>query len=211
MYVNLKGKSGGDDGGEEVAGEEATEEAESATKRGKRPASTERPLSWTFDGWYAFIIFGPFAPPNQAIDLLRLNDPNDGEKMQNGRAARQEIEAKEKEAQRSRDVGNPNNPRGISLKDRVAIASLDMQDNAQRQTQKETRLISVKMQMDCLQKQIDRAERKGDHGKVALLESQEKALMLQFAAVLAPTPEKEARTKTWIDLVDETRQRRQMH
>jgi hypothetical protein len=76
MFNKLKGKYSVVGPGEEPEEEEAADEAEAAADDTETPPSKgQHPVNWFFNGWYAFLLFGPFAPPDKQIDFIKLGDP----------------------------------------------------------------------------------------------------------------------------------------
>jgi hypothetical protein len=61
----------------------------------------------------------------------------------------------------------------VGLKEQIALASLDQQAHCDTQTRKEGQLISIKMQLDVVGRQIEQADKKGDNAKVEELEMKE--------------------------------------
>ena len=137
----------------------------------------QRPVNLFFNGWYAFLLYGPFAPPNKLINFIKLGDPN--KDVSNGRAALRAEEAKDNK---------------VGLKEQIALASLDQQAHRNVQTRKEAQLISIKMQLDIVGRQIERADKKADKAKVEDLEIKDEELSTSMETFMAPTPQKEVNT-----------------
>jgi hypothetical protein len=148
------------------------------------------------------LLYGPFAPPDKQIDFIELGDPN--KDVSNGRAALCAEEAKDNNEQRARDTGGYKGDPKVGLKEQIALASLDQQAHCDVQTRKEAQLISIKMQLDVVGRQIERADKKGDNAKVEELEMKEEKLSTMMATIMVPTPEKEFRPRSWNTLVEDT-------
>jgi hypothetical protein len=203
MFNKLKGKYSVVGPGEEPEEEEAADEAEAAADDTETPPSKgQRPVNWFFNGWYAFLLYGPFAPPDKQINFIKLGDPN--KDVSNGRAALRAKEAKDNNEQRARDTGRYKDDPKVGLKERIALASLDEQAHRDVQTRKEAQLISIKMQLEVVGRQIERADKKGDNAKVEELEMKEEKLSTMMATIMDPTPEKEVRPRSWNTLVEDT-------
>ncbi len=79
----------------------------------------------------------------------------------------------------------------MGLKEQIALASLDQQAHRDVQTRKEAQLISVKMQLDVVGRQIERADKKGDNAKVEELKMKEEKLSTMMATIMDPIPRNE--------------------
>jgi hypothetical protein len=146
------------------------------------------------------LLYGPFAPPDKQINFIKLGDPN--KDVSNGRAALRAEEAKDNNEQRTRDTGRYEGDPKVGLKEQIALASLDQQEHRGVQTWKEAQLIYIKMQLDVVGRQIERADKKGDNAKVEELEMKEEKLSTMMATIMDPTPEKEVRPRSWNTLED---------
>jgi hypothetical protein len=155
-----------------------------------------------FNGWYAFLLYGPFAPPDTQIDFIKLGDPNKDVSI--GQAALPADEAKDNNEQRARDTGQYKCDPKVGLKEQIALASLDQQAHRDVQTPKEAQLISIKMQLNVVGRQIEQADKKGDNAKVEELEMKEEKLITMMATIMDLTPEKEVRLRSWNTLVEDT-------
>lgn len=143
---------------------------------------------WYPNGWFAFKLFGLMAPPDDRLDLLQLGDNlfSSGGKKKAGRAALRKAQAAE--ANKERSLGAGPGGRGLTLRDRVALSSLILQEDAQEAAKKERRMIGLRLQLDQLSKMIDRADKRGDDDRVEELESQEGKLTRELGRLTAPTP-----------------------
>jgi hypothetical protein len=96
---------------------------------------------------------------------------------------------------RSQDIG-ASLPK---MKDEEVYA--EQNDLRDVQTRKEAQLISIKMQLDVVGRQIERADKKRDNAKVEELEMKEEKLSTMMATIMDPTPQKEVRPRSWNTLV----------
>jgi hypothetical protein len=148
------------------------------------------------------LLYGPFAPPDKQINFIKLGDPN--KDVSNGRAALRAEEAKDNNEQCARDTGRYKGDPKVGLKEHIALASLDQQAHRDVQTRKEAQLISIKMQLDVVGRQIEQADKKEDNAKVEELEMKEEKLSTMMATIMDPTSEKEGRPRSWNTLVEDT-------
>jgi hypothetical protein len=117
MYKLLKGKPSLQEENPDSSDHDEDEQA--------KPASSDRPHDWVFNGWMAFLLFGPTAPARQQLNLTTMGDPptvsEDGtkkDKKQFGREAHRNQEAVEKSEERKR--GGPD--RGMTVLERTTVA-----------------------------------------------------------------------------------------
>jgi hypothetical protein len=96
---------------------------------------------------------------------------------------------------RSQDIG-ASLPK---MKDEEVYA--EQNDLRDVQTRKEAQLISMKMQLDVVGRQIEGADKKRDNAKVEELEMKEEKLSTMMATIMDPTPQKEVRPRSWNTLV----------
>jgi hypothetical protein len=104
----------------------------------------------------------------------------------------------------ARDTGQYKSDSKVGLKEQIALASLDQQAHCNIQTRKETQLISIKMQLDVVGRQIERAEKKVDNAKDEELKMKEEKLSTMMATIMDLTPKKEVRPRSWNTLVEDT-------
>jgi hypothetical protein len=128
MYNKLKGKYSICGPGEEPAEEEAADEAEAVADDTKAPSTGQRPANWFFNEWYAFWLYGPFAPPNKQINFIKIGDPN--KDVSSGQAALRAEEGKDNNEHRARDTSRANghetgrakSPPDVGLKEQILQA-----------------------------------------------------------------------------------------
>jgi hypothetical protein len=189
MYATLSGRRSIDDEAEDDANDEAADEAEDGR---------QRPNDWFFNGWFAFLLFGPMAPPNKRLDLFLTGNPaNDGNHKSSGRSAFRQRDAEDKEKERSQ--GGSSDRGGLTMRDRISLANLDLQKLAQAQSKKEAKIIALKLQSEMLSRQIERAEKRGDQEKVESLEEQETSLYEEMARLSAPSPQSNEKKGSMLD------------
>jgi hypothetical protein len=168
----------------------------------------ERPDDWSFAGYYAFILFGAFAPKEKRLTILSIEDSSKGTSRKKSRKDERRIAAE----QRERSLGNPHNPAGLKLSDRVALANLDLQNRSVESNERnhdrlerEQAIISTKLQLDVLDRQINRAYLHNLSDVLDLLLKQEKDLPEQLANQSKPRISKKRKESFPLqDLVDLT-------
>ena len=124
--------------------------------------------------------------PRQAKLNIKLGDPN--KDVSNGRAALHAKEAKDNNEQHAHDTWRANGGPEVGLKKPSTYCNI--------QIWKEAQLISIKMQLDLVGRQIERADKKEDNAKVEELKMKEEKLSTMMATILDLILEKEVRPRT---------------
>jgi hypothetical protein len=150
MYEFLKGKQNLDD---EKAEDSGTEDLELNEDAGE-DTTTGRPANWVFHGYMAFVLFGPLATESRRLNFFLNGDPPAWNKKSFGRAAYRKKEQKQIQVQRNIALSDN---RGMTLGERVQIASLELQYSRVEQEGREGSFIALKMESDLLTSQIVRA------------------------------------------------------
>ena len=68
----------------------------------------ERPDDWTFAGFYAFILFGAFAPKEKRLTIFSIEDSSKGTSRKKSRKEERRIAAEQREC----SLGKAHNPAG---------------------------------------------------------------------------------------------------
>jgi hypothetical protein len=124
MYKLLKGKTTVD------KNKKTNKNTTGTTKTGPVPPEY-CPYGWFFQGWMAFVIFGPFAEAKDQLDLMYLGPHSDDAKPSTSRRALCKEEQKAKELKRDANIGiyNEEVKRGISTTAQINMATLEVRRN----------------------------------------------------------------------------------
>lgn len=158
MYELLQGKMTAmeDDDDDIIDGGEEND----ATK------SILRPSSWFFSGWFALVIFGPFAEQKDRLTLLEIGQSLDDKKKKSSRAASRVVEAKQKDVERANNIGIDSSitHRGIktttAFTQQVSLANLAVKKEEQEQAEKDSRVFTINAEMKSQTSKIERLERR---------------------------------------------------
>jgi hypothetical protein len=109
--------------------------------------------------------------------------------------------ARKEEAQsKSKACENSVEEYGMTFRDKIMVATLEIKKQEMLGSQYDTALISLHLQANLLHKQIERAEHHGDYDKVEILEEKGEAILLEME--LIQTKMNEAHTS--VDLANTT-------
>jgi hypothetical protein len=168
MHLHLKGKTSVDES-EQMKKKGGTDEnsSEVEVEEAEEPPAI-RPAGWMFQGWMAFVLFGPFAEKKDRLDLLYCGiHENDGKKQLSSRRALRREEAAAKDAQRLANVDKRNGDasRGIPLPSQINMAALqvkkkelDMRQLEWKNQRRNAVLLNMHLQLQNLNRTLDRAE-----------------------------------------------------
>ena len=181
MYDFLRGGNSIDDPPDEEANleekEEQEEEASEAVaanvggtdKRDKK----KRPDDYLFAGWMAFKLVGPMAPEPHRLNIFFVDKvpviPGKGKEDLGRKQCRKE-EAASRDNQRDSDITNA---RGLSITNQIAVANLEMRKQMMMTSKNDSKTIHYHLMLKALATKLERAERRQDHVKVAMLEEEE--------------------------------------
>ena len=113
------------------------------------------PDDYIFPGFMAFIVWGPFAEPNDRLSLFDTSDASTGKAK--SRAEKRSAEQMIKNEVRSNDTVNE---RGYTVDQRISYESLKLQKQAQVHVQDERTMIGLVAIENSLCKQVESAERR---------------------------------------------------
>ena len=181
MYEQLKGKSALEIENDvdpesiksgstlEEENSEVEEENDANSDNNSVASSTiQRPTNWMFHGFMACLLFGPMARPEKRLSFFMTADPLPKDKKNYSRAAAREQKRKNEADVRSL-AGTTDavcgdqpkhNKRGMTVADRVRIASLELQLGRYESDKQDSKVIALKFEADVLEKKIDRAIRR---------------------------------------------------
>lgn len=145
-----------------------------------------RPNDWTFHGLMAVLLFGPMATPDKRLKFFLNSDPLPGEKKSLGRAAARESKMNEDMAERSINAGMMKGKRGMTVVERVQLATLELNVGRFDKESNEHDILMLKFEADMLEKKIDRAtdraKLRNDFSKVDELELELDAVRARMAS-----------------------------
>lgn len=159
MYVELKGKTSFedplDDGGDDQDQCDSGNLVEICTSTDD---DKMRPDDWFFDGWMAFILFGPFVNVVHRLPIMMIGDDRCNT---TGRKASRENQKKENEriketASGKTDVSTSST---IDLRDRIGLANIILKQNEMKRNWKECKIIGRNLHLTAKQNEIDRAQK----------------------------------------------------
>ena len=119
----------------------------------KRIHDDDIPNNWFFPGFFAFVIFGPFADPNDRLACFEIEDLQKAA----SRAAKRRAELIEKEKDRAND---DHNKRGFTADQKINMEALTLQRIAHEQTTKESNLVALIAHESAIGRQIKASERR---------------------------------------------------
>jgi hypothetical protein len=119
-----------------------------------------------FQGWVAFVIFGPFDLEKDRLDLISIGDHPDKGKATSCRALQKEGAAKKDLQQFAHHDKNSNDVmRGVSMATKINLANIDLRERKLELRQKEARnqerknsILSLNLQIGNMYKMLDRYE-----------------------------------------------------
>jgi Ethanolamine utilisation protein EutA len=132
-----------------------------------------RPASWFFSGWFALMIFGPFAEQKDRLSLLEIGQSLDDKKKRSGRATSRVAEAKQKDEARANNVGigSETAQRGVkstaAFTQQISLANLAVKKEEQDQAEKDSRVFAINAEMKSQTLKIDRLERRATQYGIA--------------------------------------------
>lgn len=119
----------------------------------KRIHDDDIPNNWFFPGFFAFVVFGPFADPNDRLACFEIEDLQKAA----SRAAKRKAELIEKEKDRAND---DHNKRGFTTDQKINMEALTLQRLAHEQTTKESNLVALIAHESAIGRQIKASERR---------------------------------------------------
>jgi hypothetical protein len=123
-----------------------------------------RPPGWFFQGWMAFVLFGPFAEPAYRLDLFTIGTHPDDGKAALSRKALRKAAAEIKDEQRLANINKRSDDctRGIS---QVTQANMEMRNKEIRireqemsNNEREGIMLNLHIQLNSLNRVLERAE-----------------------------------------------------
>jgi hypothetical protein len=123
-------------------------------------ADQPRPAGWFFQGWMAFLLFGPFADEKERLDLISIGGHHEDRNKSSSRRACKKADAELK--QKHRDAGNgcangaktQDITRGVSVTNQIGLATFDVKKQEIaictkeiNNNQRDDILMSMQMQM----------------------------------------------------------------
>jgi hypothetical protein len=174
MYHHLKGKTSVDES-EAVNNKDNNKDNNNSSENStvsdevEEEVEATRPPGWMFQGWMAFVLFGPFAEKKDRLDLLYCGvHENDGKNKLSSRRALRKEEAMAKDAKRLANVDkrNADASRGIPLpSSQISLAALqvkkkelDMRQLECKNQRRNSILLNMHLQLQNLNRMLDRAE-----------------------------------------------------
>jgi hypothetical protein len=146
--------------------EENIEENNNNDEQDDQPAPLVRPPGWFFQGWMAFLLFGPFAEPSDRLDLFQIGShPDDGKGASSRKAMRKDA-AELKDKQRLAGISKRYDDavRGIAqvtqvnidfCSKEISIRELEVSNN-----QREGIMLNLHIQLASLNKVQERTEKR---------------------------------------------------
>ena len=182
--------------------ETINEEPDSALCKNLPLSETPLPDEYVFDGYYAFLLFGAVAPKSDQLQILFCEDPDDKSKV--SRASKRKVDKEESFNERQRNIGNPHNQSGLKLNERIALANLNESSVSRQDRSNEATIISYKLQLDAIDKRLNRAEKHGNTEEVSRLSEKESEIMkkMEDATEEISNSAKKARSSNVFDLID---------
>ena len=159
----------------------------------------KRPSGWAFMGFFAYYLCGAVNFSTNRLDVVIFDDSLKGS---GSRAQSRSAKKKEKEEQRSRNIGNPNNLPGLCLNDRVALADVSFSAETLSACLRESKAISIKLELDVVERKINRAIKRGLEGIIEEIEKGEQFLQDQLRAVSSSFGDEKENRDNFQHLID---------
>ena len=118
----------------------------------KKKIKKSKDDDWSFPGFMAFLLFGPFVPPS---DRLSLFTTKDNKALKKSRKEQRADSIKRKSDVRAADG---NNKRGWTLDQQIGLAQVQVLNNSSMDNKKQNALNALFMQQRGISEAIERAE-----------------------------------------------------
>ena len=119
---------------------------------------TEIPEDFCFPSYYIFVTCGPFASPEEELDVLKLDDT--GKKKKNG--SRSSSKKKEKLIKDVAREYDDTSERGLTTSQRIDLENLEIQKEMMRDRKNETSIVALSIEEAAISKQLAMAEARAD-------------------------------------------------
>ena len=119
---------------------------------------TEIPEDFCFPSYYIFVTCGPFASPEEELDVLKIDDS--GTKSKDG-----SMKMHRKKEKLIKDVArecDATSERGLTSSERIDLENLEMQKQMMRDRQNETSIVALSIEEAAITKQLAMAEARAD-------------------------------------------------
>ncbi len=134
----------------------------------QREPCSSRPSNWFFNGWFALLLFGPFAEKGDRLPIMEIGASSNGDDKNKNRAAVRKNNAIEKDVARAYGVDDDGVvvERGITssiaMSQQISIANLAFKKDQQNQIQKNNNVMGINLQMKHIEATIDRLEKRAN-------------------------------------------------
>ena len=113
------------------------------------------PTSYIFPSFMAFVSYGPFVEKNKRLNLFLVKDSAKGATISRSKKRKEELN----ELMVARRNDNENT-RGLTIDQKINLASFQLQKRNQEQMENEQRLVALIANESALMRQVDAAERR---------------------------------------------------